>query len=477
MAGWFEAFSDFARGAAPALDRYQMLRQLDQQNQFKLRQQQFLEDREKERIGLAQQQQGMQQQLMDRQMQLLDQSILDKKQQDFTANRMPGSELTEDEYNLMSGELQMGGLGAKVPTYEPLGDEVNVQETPSQPGWFGGAVGGRPGGAVESRQVVEGAPSYQYLGTPQQQQAEQQRRILMSVIGGLDPYAKAQAVTGGTVTRPPVEPYRAPIAVTGDGVKPATLMDPRQAMEQGLQQYFQPRATTGSGGAGNQQIQQLDPETMAMIDRAAVALAQRQISPSQVAQLYGGMGGGAAQVKRMIADRAIKLDPTLNLQELEANYKFSSAPGTQTTVRFIENIEKTIPTLENIIGKMKLGNVKIINAATLATKGQFGSKDVASFYFAQTLLADEIAKILQGGGTGSATSDAKLKQALELLDSDMSPQQWEGVLDTAREMLAVRKKSLTKGTYMEGKSGEQPQEAEVEKIWKYNPQTKKWGFE
>ncbi len=41
MAGWFQAFSDFSRGAGPAFDRYAAQRQLDDDQQIKLKQQAF----------------------------------------------------------------------------------------------------------------------------------------------------------------------------------------------------------------------------------------------------------------------------------------------------------------------------------------------------------------------------------------------------------------------------------------------------
>jgi hypothetical protein len=82
-------------------------------------------------------------------------------------------------------------------------------------------------------------------------------------------------------------------------------------------------------------------------------------------------------------------------------------------------------------------------------KSQFGSVDVADFDFKRTLLADEIAKVLQGGGTGNGTSDAKLKQAADLLAGDMTPAQFETVLNAAEDMLKVRRQSLTNKTFIQ----------------------------
>jgi len=144
-----------------------------------------------------------------------------------------------------------------------------------------------------------------------------------------------------------------------------------------------------------------------------------------------------------------KRDPQFNWQASEAGYKFASAPGTQTTVRFLNNIEKTLPVLERASADFKRSGVRIINRATLAAKSQFGDTSVVTFDFARNILADEIAKILQGGGTGSGTSDAKLQQAQQLLAGDMTPAQFDAAIAAARELLSTRKVSLTEGTFME----------------------------
>ena len=67
---------------------------------------------------------------------------------------------------------------------------------------------------------------------------------------------------------------------------------------------------------------------------------------------------------------------------------------------------------------------------------------MAAYYTAVTEVADQVAKILQGGGAGGGTSDAKLKQASELFDKGFSKDSINAVSTTLRDLLANRKKEM-----------------------------------
>lgn len=181
---------------------------------------------------------------------------------------------------------------------------------------------------------------------------------------------------------------------------------------------------------------------------AATAILAQRMAPSQLS-LVGGMGNRGVKFKQAVVAEVNKRDPNFNWQSAEAGYQYGKSPGTQTTVRYLDNVAKTIPMLRAANQTFKRSNVRFINNVVKSGKSQFGNVDVADFDFKSTLLADEIAKVLQGGGTGSGTSDAKLRQAQSLLGGDMTPDQFETVLDAAEEMLKVRRQSLTSGTFMD----------------------------
>jgi hypothetical protein len=69
------------------------------------------------------------------------------------------------------------------------------------------------------------------------------------------------------------------------------------------------------------------------------------------------------------------------------------------------------------------------------------------------IVGDEVAKILQGGGTGSATSDAKLRQAGDILSAADSPKSIAAALKEISTLIGYRRTALTRGTYMESKAG------------------------
>lgn len=187
---------------------------------------------------------------------------------------------------------------------------------------------------------------------------------------------------------------------------------------------------------------------------AAQAILAGRMAPSQLS-LVGGMGSRGVKFKQAVVAEVNKQNPAFNWQQAESGYQFGKSPATQTTVRYLDNVSKTIPMLRDANKVFKRSNVQFVNDVIKSGKKQFGNVDVADFDFKNTLLADEIAKVLQGGGTGSGTSDAKLRQAQDLLNGRMTPAQYDAVLDAADEMLKVRRDTLTKGTFMEG-AGQQP---------------------
>jgi len=195
-------------------------------------------------------------------------------------------------------------------------------------------------------------------------------------------------------------------------------------------------------------VQEVDPSRVAS---TAQAILEHRMAPSQLS--LGGGSMGKSPFRQAVVAEVNRMNPRFNWQEAESNYQFGKSTGTQTTVRFLDNIEKTLPVLEQASDAFQRSGVRVINKAMLAGKSQFGSVDVVKFEFARNILADEIAKILQGGGTGAGTTDAKLRQAQELLAGDMTPQQLKAVTASARELLGARRQSLTQGTYMERPEG------------------------
>lgn len=185
------------------------------------------------------------------------------------------------------------------------------------------------------------------------------------------------------------------------------------------------------------------------VDRAAQAVVDGRMAPSQAATMFGGMGKEAGAFKRAMTDRVMELKPDFNFQEAESNYQFGKNTGTQNTVRYIDSIAESMPLLIQRANALKNGNFRSLNALINQGKNQVNDVPLKQFQTDVTLVADEVAKILQGGGTGSGTSDAKLRQASGILNSSDSPQAIAAALADINTLIGNRKRTLTRGTYMD----------------------------
>jgi len=182
---------------------------------------------------------------------------------------------------------------------------------------------------------------------------------------------------------------------------------------------------------------------------AAQIVINHQLSPQQAATMYGGFGTQGQAFKRMMMGEITKIDPQFNFEEAESEYQLAKSPQFQQTVRYMDSVQESIPLVIQRAQQLANGNVRSINSLLNAGKNQFNNIDLKRFQTDRLLVADEIAKILQGGGTGSATSDAKLNQAGEILKASDSPQAIAAGLGDVQQLIGYRRKALTRGTYLE----------------------------
>lgn len=224
-----------------------------------------------------------------------------------------------------------------------------------------------------------------------------------------------------------------------------------------------PKASSGTGqpaqGGGGQAAGGGAPATPqggaspALSPEAADAqdILNHRLSPSQWISQIGGRGmQKTARVDRVKAEIR-KVDPAFNMEDAEASYQLTRSAGFQNTVRYMDSVQNSIPQLQQSADTLANGNVKSINALVNAGKNQFNSVDLKRFQADKLLVGDEIAKILQGG-TGSGTSDAKLKQAQDLLSTNDSPEAISTALKEVTKLIGYRRDSLTRGTPLAGQS-------------------------
>jgi hypothetical protein len=130
------------------------------------------------------------------------------------------------------------------------------------------------------------------------------------------------------------------------------------------------------------------------------------------------------------------------------DYKFATNANTYNTLNFLNSLTGrdnqsgnlgTVVAMSQALGQTKY---PALNNAEQWAKISAGNPQVAAYRAALTETSDQIAKILQGGGTGSGTSDAKLRQAGNLMDKSFNADQIKDVATTLRTLLANRKQEI-----------------------------------
>lgn len=178
----------------------------------------------------------------------------------------------------------------------------------------------------------------------------------------------------------------------------------------------------------------------------AQQVVEHKMAPSQVS-MFGGFGTAGAAFKRMVGVEAVKTDPNFNWEQAEADYAYSKSPTFQGTVRFIDSTMESMPQLLKNAKALSTGDVKSINGLIASGKTAMNNVDLKKFKTDVVFVGDEIAKILQGGGTGSGTTDAKLKQAQDIFSTSDNPALVAGTLEEINTLLGYRQSALTRGTY------------------------------
>jgi hypothetical protein len=138
-----------------------------------------------------------------------------------------------------------------------------------------------------------------------------------------------------------------------------------------------------------------------------------------------------------------------NIAQAQTDYKFANQPATQNTLKYLNSLtggqdptKGNLAELENQSNRINRTSFPPLNKAEAWAKLESGDPGIVAYRTVVTEVADQVAKILQGGGTGAGTSDAKLRQAQELFDTGFSKQQIQAVIAELRPLLNNRRDSL-----------------------------------
>jgi type II secretory pathway pseudopilin PulG len=221
-------------------------------------------------------------------------------------------------------------------------------------------------------------------------------------------------------------------------------------------------------------MQEAQIPTKEEAEQVARDLINKRISPSQLSSLIGGFGQNAMAFKRMIYLAASKLDPQFDFEAAESDYQFAKSPAFQTTIRYMDGIANTLDRVQSTADALANTSVKSINSLLNAGRSEFNNVDLKKFVVDRLWVADEIGKLLAGGGTGAVTSDSKLAQAQKIIHDSDSPAAIAAAMSEVRELINRRRSSLVRGTYLEReqqKAGGAPAAGSAPKIRTWNPRT------
>lgn len=185
------------------------------------------------------------------------------------------------------------------------------------------------------------------------------------------------------------------------------------------------------------------------IDIMADMIMNGKMAPSQLP------GFGANSLKAQVLARvAEKANGNYDFTTSEANFgakktyaNTMNSGGMQNTIKYLDSVTPNLNKLVAMSNAIPRTQFPPINSLEFKALMASGDPQVAAYGATITEVSDQIAKILQGGGTGGATSDAKLKQAQELLNSSFTPEQIQAVAGSLTELLGSRRGALMSNTY------------------------------
>jgi hypothetical protein len=147
---------------------------------------------------------------------------------------------------------------------------------------------------------------------------------------------------------------------------------------------------------------------------------------------------------------ASKLDPSYDPAKSEIQYQYSKNQATQATMTNINSLVgygDTKGSMDELIaqsGRIKRTKFPPVNSAEMASIIAGGNSEAAAYGAVALDVSDQIAKILQGGGTGNASSDMKLRQAQASLNKSFNPQQLATTIRETKVLLGNRQAAMLK---------------------------------
>lgn len=200
----------------------------------------------------------------------------------------------------------------------------------------------------------------------------------------------------------------------------------------------------------------------------AIQLVSGQLAPSELSKRTTGTSSYSDVLTAANKYSQATSGKSFDIAQADRNYKFALNPQTQNTLNYLGSLVGS----DNGSGTFVGGNLNQLIAQSNERASKFdaskwghgfapsnlpalnnvqqwaaletGDPSMAAYHATLMETADQVAKILQGGGAGGGTSDAKLAQAQSLFDTGFTPDQMAAVATSLQGLLSNRASSMIK---------------------------------
>lgn len=185
----------------------------------------------------------------------------------------------------------------------------------------------------------------------------------------------------------------------------------------------------------------------------AISLVTGQLAPSELSKRTTGSSSYSDILNAASAYSQATTGKPFNIAQADRDYKYATNVQTQNTLNYLGSLvgqtdgngNLTGGNLDNLVDQsngITRTSFPAINDTEAWAKLETGNPAIASYYATVTEVSDQVAKILQGGGSGSGTSDAKLAQASALFQKGFSKDQINAVANTLKDLLQNRAQGI-----------------------------------
>ncbi len=133
----------------------------------------------------------------------------------------------------------------------------------------------------------------------------------------------------------------------------------------------------------------------------------------------------------------------LDFESKEAYQKYMNSGNVQSGLKSMEAVNHHLDRLDQISQEFTRSKYAPLNRIQLVKDANSGNETAAGYVAVTNLIAGEIGKVLEGGGTGSGTSDKKLNEAKDIISASHSPGQIKRTIKEIKNLFEERKKAIT----------------------------------